>query len=129
METMGWLDWTVILAGAAAVAWVNWYFFLARRSSVAAEAREGGVQEVTITVQGGYAPSEVRLRKGVPARLVFDRKETSSCSEEVVIPELGIRKYLPAFEKTVVEVRPERAGTFDFTCGMSMLHGKLVVEG
>jgi hypothetical protein len=24
-------DWVVILAGAAAIAWVNWYFFLARR--------------------------------------------------------------------------------------------------
>ncbi len=24
-------DWLVILAGAAAVAWVNWYFFLAPR--------------------------------------------------------------------------------------------------
>lgn len=24
-------DWIVILAGAAAVAWVNWYFFLAPR--------------------------------------------------------------------------------------------------
>lgn len=126
---MNGLDGLVILAGAAAVAWVNWYFFLARRGSVAAETRDGGVQEVTITVQGGYAPAEVRLRKGVPARLVFDRRETSSCSEEVVIPDLGIRKYLPAFEKTVVELRPEKTGTFDFTCGMSMLHGKLVVEG
>lgn len=26
-------DWFVILAGAAAVAWVNWYFFLAPRRS------------------------------------------------------------------------------------------------
>jgi hypothetical protein len=24
-------DWGVIAAGAAAIAWVNWYFFLARR--------------------------------------------------------------------------------------------------
>ncbi len=123
------MDWIVILAGAAAVAWVNWYFFLARGSSAAAEPREGGIQEVVITVHGGYAPAEVRLRKGVPARLVFDRQETSGCSEEVVIPDFGIRKYLPAFEKTAVELRPETAGTFGFTCGMSMLHGKLIVEG
>lgn len=27
------LDWIVILAGAAAVAWVNWYFFLIPRRS------------------------------------------------------------------------------------------------
>ncbi len=28
---MSTLDWIVVLAGAAAVAWVNWYFFLASR--------------------------------------------------------------------------------------------------
>lgn len=126
------LEWIVILAGAAAVAWVNWYFFLARRGTATAavsETREGGVQEVTITVQGGYEPAEVRLRKGVPARLVFDRRETSSCSEEVVIPDFGVRTFLPAFQKTTVELKPESAGSFEFTCGMSMLRGRLVVEG
>lgn len=123
------LDWIVVLAGAAAVAWVNWYFFLARRGSAVAETREGGVQEVTITVQGGYEPAEVKLRKGVPARLVFDRQETSGCSEEIVIPDFGVRKFLPAFQKTTVELKPESAGSFEFTCGMSMLRGRLVVEG
>jgi plastocyanin domain-containing protein len=123
------LEWTALLAGVAAVAWVNWYFFLARRASAVAETREGGAQEVTITVQGGYDPGEVRLKKGIPARLVFDRRETSSCSEEVVFPDFGIRKFLPAFQKTTVELRPDRAGSFEFTCGMSMLRGRLIVEG
>lgn len=122
------LEWIVILAGAAAIAWVNWYFFLARRGTAVAEAREGGTQEVTITVQGGYEPAEVKLKKGIPARLVFDRQETSGCSEEVVIPDFGVRKFLPAFQKTTVELKPETAGSFEFTCGMSMLRGRLVVE-
>jgi hypothetical protein len=30
---MNGVDWIVILAGAAAVAWVNWYFFLVPRRS------------------------------------------------------------------------------------------------
>jgi len=125
------LEWIVILAGAVAVAWVNWYFFLARRGTASAVVAEagGGTQEVTITVQGGYEPAEVHLRKGVPARLVFDRQETSGCSEEVVIPDFGIRKFLPAFQKTAIELKPESAGSFEFTCGMSMLRGRLVVEG
>ncbi|HWM93162.1 MAG TPA: cupredoxin domain-containing protein [Thermoanaerobaculia bacterium] len=125
------LEWLAVLGGTAAIAWVNWYFFLARRgtaSAVVAETPGGGTQEVTITVQGGYDPAEVHLKMGVPARLVFDRQETSGCSEEVVIPEFGIRKFLPAFQKTTVELRPEKTGSFDFTCGMSMLRGKLVVE-
>jgi len=121
-------QWLVILGGGAAIVWVNWYFFLARRGSVTAETREGGAQEVTITVKGGYEPAEVNLKKGVPARLVFDRQETSGCSEEVVIPDFGVRKFLPAFQKTTVELKPEKEGSFDFTCGMSMLRGKLIVE-
>lgn len=122
-------DWIVIAAGVAAIAWVNWYFFLAGRKTVTATAGAGGVQEVTITVQGGYEPAEVRLQKGVPARLVFDRQETSGCSEEVVLPDFGIRRFLPAFQKTTVELTPDRAGSFEFTCGMSMLRGRLVVQG
>lgn len=37
-------DWIVILAGIAAIAWVNWYFFLARRPAVTATAGKGGVE-------------------------------------------------------------------------------------
>jgi plastocyanin domain-containing protein len=121
-------DWAAVLLGAAAIAWVNWYFFLAKRSAVTASAGAGGAQEVTITVQGGYEPAEVKVKRGVPVRLIFDRRETSSCSEEVVIPDFGVRKFLPAFQRTPVELTPEKAGAFDITCGMSMLHGKLIVE-
>ena len=121
------MDWVVVGAGLAAIGWVNWYFFFAERRAVAASAT-GGVQEVRIEVRGGYDPGVVKLRRGVPARLVFDRKETSSCSEEIVIPAFGVKKFLPAFTATPVEITPTDTGTFDITCGMSMLHGKLVVE-
>ncbi|MFL6192531.1 MAG: cupredoxin domain-containing protein [Thermoanaerobaculia bacterium] len=121
-------DWIAVLAGIAAIVWVNWYFFLARRSSATATAVAGGAQEVTITVRGGYEPAEIKVKRGLPVRLIFDRKEDSSCSEEVVIPEFNVRKFLPAFQKTPVELTPEKAGAFDITCGMSMLHGKLIVE-
>ncbi|MEW5930036.1 MAG: cupredoxin domain-containing protein [Gemmatimonadota bacterium] len=121
-------DWLVVLGGLAAIAWVNWYFFLAGRTSAHAAVASGGVQEVTITVRGGYEPAHVRVKAGAPVRLVFDRQETSGCSEEVVLPEFGIRKFLPAHRKTAVEFTPERAGSFDFTCGMSMLRGRLTVE-
>jgi plastocyanin domain-containing protein len=128
---MSGIEWLVALIGVAAIAWVNWYFFLSHgpaAQAAQAAAGAGGVQEVTISVQGGYSPAQVRVRKGVPVRLVFDRQETSGCSEEVVIPEFGIRRFLPAFEKTAIDITPQKAGTFDFTCGMSMLRGKLTVE-
>jgi plastocyanin domain-containing protein len=126
-------DWLVILAGLAAIAWVNWYFFVAGRTSAAAAVSVGrgpgtGPQEQTITVDGGYSPAVVTVKAGRPVRLVFDRKDTGSCSEEVVFPDFGIRRFLPAGERTIVEVTPPAAGRYDFTCGMSMLRGALVAE-
>lgn len=121
-------EWGVVLAGLAAIAWINGYFFFAGGAPATAAAAAGGVQEVTIGVRGDYEPARVRVKRGVPVRLVFDRQETSGCSEEVVIPEFGIRRFLPAFKKTTVELTPERAGSYDFTCGMGMLRGKLIVD-
>lgn len=121
-------DWVIVAAGLAAIAWVNWYFFVARRPAAAA-AISSGRQEIEILVRGGYEPATVRLKRGVPARLVFNRQDTSSCSEEIVIPEFGIRRFLPSGEKTPVDITPSKAGQFEITCGMSMLHGKLEVEG
>jgi plastocyanin domain-containing protein len=121
-------DLLVILAGLTAIAWVNWYFFLADRGSASAAAGAGGVQEIAVVVRGGYAPGSVHVKRGQPVRLVFDRQETSGCSEEVVIPDFGIRRFLPANQKTPVEFTPGEAGTFEFTCGMGMLRGRLTVE-
>ena len=125
---MSTVQWVVLVAGIAAIVWVNWYFFFAERR-VASAASSGGIQEVEIEVKGGYDPGVVRLKRGQPARLVFNRKETSPCSEEIVIAAFGVKQFLAPFQKTTVEITPTQAGTFEMTCGMSMLHGKLVVEG
>ena len=132
-------EWMVIAGGVAAIAWVNWYLFLAERSAVsvmagpnAAGAGDGSgaatVPQVTITVKGGYDPAVIRVSAGRPVRLVFDRQETSSCSEEIVFPDFGIRRFLPAHQQTVIEVTPPAAGRYEFTCGMSMLRGSLIAE-
>lgn len=127
-------EWMVVLAALGAIAWVNWYFFVAGRSAgvaTAAPASAGdaaGVPQLTVTVDGGYSPNTVRVKAGQPVRLVFDRKDTSSCSEEVVFPDFGVRKYLPTGQQTVIEVTPPKAGKYEFMCGMSMLRGSLIAE-
>ena len=124
------IEWVVVLGGLAAIAWVNWWFFLAQRGAPMAVAAVGGsgAQEVVIEVMGGYAPAVVQVKAGRPVRLVFDRKDTSSCSEEIVLADFGIRRWLPTGKRTLVEVTPPAPGRYDFTCGMGMLHGVLVAE-
>lgn len=119
----------VIIAALAAIVWINWHFFFAgRRASAALPAAADGLpQDITIAVRGGYEPATIRVRRGVPVRLTFDRQESSGCSEEVVFPDLGVKRFLPAFARTTIELLPQQVGTFAFTCGMGMLKGRLVV--
>jgi plastocyanin domain-containing protein len=123
-------DWLVIFAAAAAIGWVNWYFFVAGRRAVpvATAASPDAPAEVRITVRGGYEPATIRVAAGKPVRLVFDRRESSSCSEEVVFPAFGIRKFLPEGKPTTIEITPPAPGRYEFMCGMSMLRGAIVAD-
>jgi plastocyanin domain-containing protein len=122
-------DWLLLLMAASAIAAVNWWFFVAGQAPAAAtSAVAGGAAEVVIVVDGGYSPAVVQARKGERLRLVFDRKDDSSCSEEVVIPAFNVRQFLPTGERTVIEIQPTEAGRFPCTCGMSMLRGSIVVH-
>jgi len=118
----------VVLGGAALIGAIYWWFFLAGRKATVASVR-AGVQEIAVLVSGGYDPSTIQVHAGTPVRLLFDRRETNPCSEEIVIPAFGVRKFLPANAKTAVEFTPTTPGTYDFSCGMGMLHGRVVVEG
>lgn len=123
-------NWLVIAAGLAAVTWVNWYFFLARQAPAVAAVTSGpsSRQEISIVVEGGYTPSTIRVKAGQPVRLTFDRRESSSCSEEVVFPDFALRQFLPQGKGTAVDITPPAPGTYEFTCGMGMLHGRVIAE-
>ncbi len=128
------LELVVVLLAGALIAWVNWYFFVAGRVPVLASVAVNpatsmaGPVEVVIEVDGGYSPNSVRVKAGRPVRLVFDRKDDSSCSEEVVFPDFGVRKYLPTGQRTTIEITPGTPGRYGFTCGMSMLRGTIIAE-
>ena len=117
----------VVVGALFLIVGVIWYFF-GPRARVAAEVTESGVQEIAITVKGGYSPDVIVVKHGIPVKLDFYRDETSSCSETVILGDFGIARDLPAFQTTSIEFTPDKTGEFDFTCGMNMLHGKLVVQ-
>lgn len=117
----------VTVLGIAAIGWVLWYFLWSRAAVVAAR-HDRGVQEIAVTVKGGYLPDTILVQAGKPVRLRFYRAETADCSERVVFEQFGIDRQLPAFETTDIEFTPTEPGEFPFRCGMSMLKGLLVVE-
>ena len=69
----------------------------------------------------------IEVPAGSRVRLTLDRREDNPCSDELVIPDFGIRRVLPAFAKTVIEFTAT-AGPHEFTCGMGMLHGAIVAK-
>lgn len=116
----------VNLAGLSAVAWIVWYFWLQKKEGVAA-AVVAGVQEVFVTVKGGYTPDTIVVKAGAPVRLNFTRTESSMCSEMVVFDGLNRSAKLPEGETVAVEFTPEAPGEIPFQCQMGMLRGKVVV--
>ncbi|GAB3300084.1 hypothetical protein GCM10027511_15250 [Hymenobacter humi] len=118
----------VTLGGLALAAFVLWYFFFSARQTAAAVSTSSGVQEVAVTVKGGYSPDIIEVERGKPVQISFYRDEENSCSEELLMPDFSIRRELPAFKTTMVELLPQQAGKFEFTCGMGMLRGSLVVK-
>ncbi len=119
-------DVSVLLAAAAAIGGLGWFFFGPRRARSA--QLDGGVQRVTVTVKGGYSPDVIRASPGVPLEMVFDRQESGDCTSRVVFPDLAVSAALPAFGRTTVRLDPASSGSFGFACGMNMIHGTLVVE-
>jgi plastocyanin domain-containing protein len=87
-----------------------------------------GRQKVTVRVEGGYDPAVIEVAAGRPVELTFDRRENNPCSDELVVGALGIRRDLPAFQKTIVELTLPAPGRYEFTCGMGMLHGTIVAR-
>jgi plastocyanin domain-containing protein len=117
----------VNIAGLALIGWIVWYFWLYRKEGVQV-TEVAGVQEVPITVKGGYDPDVIVVKRGKPVRLLFNRQESSMCSEMVVIDKVNRSAMLPEGETVTIEFTPDEAGEIPFQCQMGMLRGKLVVK-
>lgn len=112
----------VSIFGLLSILFTYWFFFMKKSNTVQAE----GV--VDILVDGGYKPDRISIPFGRTTKLIFLRKDSSNCLEEVVLADFKIKKFLPLNEKISVEITPDKKGTFDFSCAMGMFHGKLIVE-
>ena len=118
----------VTLGGLAAIAFIVWFFWLAKKQGVKASLTSSGYQEAMVLVKGGYTPDVILVKRGTPVRLNFVRTESAACSEMVLFPDFKKSARLPEGETVAVELMPDKAGEYEFQCQMGMLRGKLIVE-
>ena len=118
----------ITFGGIALCLFIAWFFWLAPKGQTRVNAGAGGVQEVAITVKGGYTPDIIVVKAGQPLRMRFTRQESSTCSEMVLFPDFSQSAKLPEGQEVSVEFTPDKPGEYGFQCQMGMLRGKLIVE-
>ncbi len=102
----------------------TYWFFLMKKEEAAVIVN---ADNVDVIVKGGYSPEVISIPKGKTTILNFTRHDSSSCLEEVVLPDFKTRKYLPMNVTVSIPVTPNKTGTYEISCGMNMFHGKIIV--
>ncbi|BAU63021.1 hypothetical protein STA3757_03760 [Stanieria sp. NIES-3757] len=116
----------VTVGGLGLIGLELWWFLFSQPKSRQATT-QGDIQEITITVDGGYEPSQIVVRANQKVRLNFDRQDASSCLEEVRFPDFHIAQTLSLNQVTPIEFTPQKPGRYEFTCGMNMFRGVIEV--
>ena len=119
-------DLAVLIGAIVLLGGLGWFFLAPRRATQALS--QGGEQSIDIIVKGGYSPDTIQATVGVPLRITFDRQESGSCTEKVIIPAFRIAADLPANRRTTIVLTPDTPGTYEFACGMNIVHGKLIIS-
>ncbi len=76
----------------------------------------------------GYHPATVRAPAGASITLVFTRTTDECCGQQLVFPSANIRRDLPLNTAVAVAVTVPARGALNFTCGMNMYQGNVVVQ-
>ena len=86
------------------------------------------LHHIAITVTDRYTPAEATAAAGQPVRLVFTRTTDEGCGQQLVFPDLDIRRDLPLNEPVAVDITMPASGRVAFTCGMAMYQGAIVAR-
>lgn len=113
----------VIILGILAVALIYW-FFLMKKDKV---MKVSG-SSVNIKVSGGYSPEVIEIPLRQTTTLNFIRTDPTECLGEIVIGDFKIKRELPLNQIVSVEIKPQKAGEYVYSCGMNMYHGKIIAK-
>ncbi|WP_017658805.1 cupredoxin domain-containing protein [Baaleninema simplex] len=117
----------VTLGGIALIGLELWWF-LGSKTQARKATSDAAIQQIDITVDGGYAPDRIVVEAGKPVRLNFYRKDPSACVEQVILPDFKRSIELALNETTSVEFTPQKPGAYSFHCGMNMVRGEIEVR-
>lgn len=87
---------------------------------------EDGYQEIYMTANWTFEPSNFVIQKDIPVRWIIDGQNVSGCISELVIPELGLDFNLEKGEN-IIEFTPTEVGDMSFSCWMGMVGGNFTV--
>lgn len=97
-------------------------------SAEQAPPSSASAHEQTIQVGAAFTPASVTIPANQPVRVHFRRTDEATCAEEIVIPELNMRKKIAANETVTFDLPAQQARTLNFACGMDMMKGTVVVQ-
>lgn len=97
------------------------------RKSAMVAVKHPKTVRISVT-KDGFTPSEIRVEKGYPLTMIFNRSDSKGCGKEVVFTALNIRKKLPLRKDVTIVITPEESGEIAFACGMGMMKGKIVAR-
>ena len=81
-----------------------------------------------VVSRDGFTPEEVTFQKGKPIKLAFYRVDEDNCGGQIVFKNLNIKKDLPVGKVVIVDIPASKSGEINFTCGMGMFKGKIILE-
>ncbi|MDR1410378.1 MAG: sulfite exporter TauE/SafE family protein [Oscillospiraceae bacterium] len=88
-----------------------------------------GKQVITSELSSGRYPN-ITVQAGTPVKWVITAPQGSinGCNNRMLLQEYGI-EYSFKTGENVIEFTPEKAGTFQYSCWMGMIRGKISVTG
>ena len=81
-----------LIVGIILIGFIIWWFFGKHKEAAGTSTIVNDEQTATIVVNGGYSPSTVILKKGVPAQVNFDMRDSTACLSHVVFEQLGVNE-------------------------------------
>ena len=80
-----------------------------------------GVQYVTVSAKGGYAPRVTGIQSGIPTKLIVKTEGTYDCSASLVVRSVGFQKILQPTGQEVIDLGIPKSGEkIQGVCGMGM---------